>query len=516
MQATQEQLRESEQRFRLALQTAPVMVYTNDLDLRYTWIHGLKNFQPEQIIGRKDEELLPFPGFGDLVALKRRVIETGRGERGQIEATIDGKRSFYDVCAEPLRAPNGKIEGVTVASMDVTSHKNNEQKLLRAMADAQEARTAAEKASSTKDQFLAVLSHELRTPLTPVMTLVQLLEDDAQLPPPVRDSLSTIRRNVELEIKLIDDLLDLTRVTRGKLALHYETVDIHEKLGHILQSCETDIRAKRVQLTVELGAQRANVRGDVARLQQVLWNLLKNSVKFTPSGGHITVRTSNQQQYLSISIEDNGIGIDPAVLPRIFNAFEQGNVAVNRQFGGLGLGLAISKSLVEMHGGTITASSAGIGQGSTFNIVLPVAPQGALHALPGDDTPAGDDSGTTGLSQLRVLLVEDHADTAQAMAQLLRSFGCRVRTADSVAAALKAAQADQFDVLMSDLGLPDGSGLDLMRQLLAKYKIKGIAVSGFGMDEDIRKSRQAGFKVHLTKPVNVKELEQTLAEVANS
>jgi signal transduction histidine kinase len=447
------------------------------------------------------------------MALKRRVLETGHGERGQIDVTIDGKRTYYDICAEPLRAADGSIEGVTVASVDVTSHKSIEQDLLRTMADADEARKIAERANSTKDQFLATLSHELRTPLTPVMTLVQMLEGDSQVPENIRESLSTIRRNVELEIKLIDDLLDLTRVTRGKLALHYELVDVHDMLGHILQSCESDMRALRMQLTVELGAKTSTVHADAARLQQVLWNLLKNSVKFTPAGGHITLRTETESDYISISIQDNGIGIEPEALSRIFDAFEQGSTAITRQFGGLGLGLAISKSLIEMHGGTITASSAGRGKGSTFRILLPTAKEVALHLTPNDNA-GGGDAENPSLAQLRVLLVEDHADTSKAMAQLLRSFGCRVRTADTVSAALKAAEAEEFNVVLSDLGLPDGSGLDLMRQLLAKHNIKGIAVSGFGMDEDIRKSHQAGFTAHLTKPINIKQLEQSLADVA--
>jgi signal transduction histidine kinase len=375
-----------------------------------------------------------------------------------------------------------------------------------------------EAANRAKDHFLAVLSHELRTPLTPILTTVQILERKPGLPEELRDPLATIRRNVELEARLIDDLLDLTRIARGKLELHFEPVDLHEGLTQALDICAKDILAKNIQVTKELTARRHLVLADSARLQQVLWNVIKNAVKFNSEGGSLTVRTDDTPEgRIRIEVQDSGVGIEPAVLPQIFNAFEQGGKDVTRLFGGLGLGLAISKALVELHGGTITAFSAGRDQGATFTLSLDAAPQGIrpVHA-PGAIPDAAREPG------LRILLVEDHTDTREAIAELLRLYGHTIETADSVATALSAVigaagagGACAFDLVISDLGLPDGSGLDLLREIRARCgdEVKAICLSGYGMEEDMRQSREAGFLAHLTKPVSLQELEAVLQRV---
>ncbi len=404
-----------------------------------------------------------------------------------------------------------------------------------------QARDAAEAASRAKDHFLAVLSHELRTPLTPTLTTIQSMEADPDLPAAFREPVEMIRRNVELEVRLIDDLLDLTRVSRGKLELNLQRLDGHDVLGQAVAICDSDLRGKQLELTLDLGADAPCVRADPARLQQVLWNLLKNAVKFTPAGGRVGVRTRNEPREGSregselggqgsgreradaglpdsppptadfvVDVTDTGIGIEPAVLGRIFDAFEQGGQAITRQFGGLGLGLAISRALAEQQGGTLTAASDGPGRGATFTLRLPVAPAVAATATAPAE-PAGCAAGH--LAGCQVLLVDDHIDTARAMGRLLTRWGCHVQTADTVAGALKAAAAVRPDVLISDIGLPDGSGLDLIRQLLARQPIRGIAVSGFGMEEDLARSRAAGFVDHLVKPVDVNRLQQTIRRV---
>jgi CheY-like chemotaxis protein len=240
---------------------------------------------------------------------------------------------------------------------------------------------------------------------------------------------------------------------------------------------------------------------------------LKNAVKFTPEGGRITVRTRNTPSgQFEAAVSDTGIGIDAEILPRVFDAFEQGGKGITRQFGGLGLGLAISRALAEQHGGRLSAASEGPGKGATFFLRLPVV---AKASQPSEKVPDG--AGTRDvLSDCRVLLVDDHIDTARAMGRLLKRWGCDVQTADSVASALKAADALKFDVLISDIGLPDGSGLDLIRQLKSRYPVKGIAVSGFGMEEDLNSSRSAGFSEHLVKPVDLGQLEMTLRKVLAS
>lgn len=376
----------------------------------------------------------------------------------------------------------------------------------------QRAKEQAESANRAKDQFLAVLSHELRTPLTPVLALATAGQADRDLPENVRADFATIRRNVELEAKLIDDLLDVTRIGRGKIRLNLETVDAHQSLRHAITVCSSDeVAMKRLTLQVELHATRRHVRGDPARLQQIFWNLLKNAVKFTPPAGRITVSTSNDATgHLVVQISDTGVGIEPQILPRIFEAFEQGEVAVERNLGGLGLGLAISKGLVLAHGGTITARSDGVGHGATFVVTLETVAIPSPASLP--VAPAAPELG----SRLSILLVEDHADTAHALTRLLSSYGYEVRAADSVESALTLASESEFDVIVSDLGLPDGSGLELMRQIRVMRDgrpTRGIALTGFGMEEDVQKSKEAGFTEHITKPVNFQSLQRAIERV---
>jgi CheY-like chemotaxis protein/anti-sigma regulatory factor (Ser/Thr protein kinase) len=327
-----------------------------------------------------------------------------------------------------------------------------------------------------------------------------------------------IRRNVELEAKLIDDLLDLTKIGRGKLQLHVETVDAHQALRNALHVTSADeIAMKRLNIHVNLDAEQHHVRGDPARLQQVFWNLLKNAVKFTPAAGNITVSTWNDDRTrLHISVADTGIGIDPDVLPRIFDAFEQGEIAKARAFGGLGLGLAISKGLIDAHGGTIRAQSDGRNRGSTFTVVLDTVPAPVTRA-PQEVAPSPARKAVAAASgpSISVLLVEDHQDTARALYRLLQRCGYSVSSADSVNSALRLAAQSDFDVLVSDLGLPDGSGLDLVRELRVRGPVKAIALTGYGMEEDIARSLEAGFNEHLTKPVNFQKLRATIERITS-
>ncbi len=365
-------------------------------------------------------------------------------------------------------------------------------------------------ANQAKDQFLAVLSHELRTPLTPILAAAQLLTGESALSGDGREAVALIRRNAELEARLIDDLLDVTRITRGKLELHLQTVDAHDLIDQAIEMVRPDLTARSIQLEMDLGGEHRVIEADPARFQQVMWNLMKNAVKFTPSDGLIRVRSWNEpgESSLHIEVSDNGVGIDASFLPRIFNAFEQGERKVNRQFGGLGLGLAITKSLIEAHQGTIRARSTGPGRGAAFIITWPT-----VATTPGN-SPIASAPRPAPARPLEILLVEDHADTARLTARLLEVDGHRVRIAASVAAAMDEAMARPFDLLISDLGLPDGTGIDLMRRLSALRPVRGIALSGFGMDEDIERSRESGFAMHLTKPVDMDTIRAAIAQVA--
>jgi signal transduction histidine kinase/CheY-like chemotaxis protein len=370
---------------------------------------------------------------------------------------------------------------------------------------AQEARMEAERANLAKDRFLAMLSHELRTPLMPVLTSLLGLDHDDEVPESIKPALHMIRRNVELEARLIDDLLDLTRISKGKVQLSLEHVDAHELLRNALEICQAEIDQKHLGLVLDLTAGRVQMEADPARLQQIFWNLIKNAVKFTPEGGRLTIRTSNDADgNFRIEVADSGVGIDAESLPKIFKAFEQGERAKS---GGLGLGLAISKAMVESHKGQITAESPGRDQGATFTAIFPISEQLDGKAANGVAPSSAE------RKSLRILLVEDHEDTNRSLTQLLRRRGYHVEPAHNIANALDVAATSEFDVLVSDIGLPDGTGVDLIQQLKATRPIFGIALTGFGMEEDIKKSHDGGFYHHLIKPVDLNKLDSIIQQV---
>jgi HAMP domain-containing protein/signal transduction histidine kinase/CheY-like chemotaxis protein len=363
-----------------------------------------------------------------------------------------------------------------------------------------------EKARSNlaKDQFLAMLSHELRTPLTPVLASALALESEEGLPESVHESLHMIRRNVELEARLIDDLLDLTRVSKGKVQLNFEVVDAHTLLRNAIEICQAEIEQKHLALRLDLAAKKVHLRGDSARLQQIFWNLIKNAVKFTPKGGQISISTTNDREnHLRVEVADTGMGIEPESLPKIFDAFEQGGLM---QLGGLGLGLAISKTLVEAHSGTITAESEGRNKGAKFTLTF------AITKIVDAQTAPAISPRIAQRQAMRILLVEDHEDTNRSLTNLLRRRGYHVQSAINLQSALDLSAKAEFDVLISDLGLPDGSGIDLMKKLRSEGPVLGIALTGFGMEEDIRKSHEAGFKHHLVKPIDLNMLDSFLQE----
>jgi two-component system CheB/CheR fusion protein len=312
-----------------------------------------------------------------------------------------------------------------------------------------------------------------------------------------------IRRNVELEARLIDDLLDLTRISKGKVQLSLEVVDAHSLLRNALEICQADIDHKNLSLQTDFSARKVWLEADPARLQQIFWNLIKNAVKFTPEGGRLGISTGNENGQFRVEVSDNGMGIDADTLPKIFNAFEQGE---RTRLGGLGLGLAISKALVETHHGTLTAESAGRDQGATFAASFPVLETDAATiaaSAPASPVPR---------KAMRVLLVDDHVDTNRSLTQLLRRRGYHVQAAHSVQSALELAEHERFDVLVSDIGLPDGSGVDLMQALKTKHPIFGIALTGFGMEEDLRRSHDVGFHHHLIKPVDLNKLDSLIQQ----
>jgi PAS domain S-box-containing protein len=389
--------------------------------------------------------------------------------------------------------------------------QTSQSKLQAQYEEVQAVQRALEEASAAKDDFLAALSHELRTPLTPVLLTANAMAVDPSLPGELRGDLDMIRRNVELEARLIDDLLDLTRITRGKLTIAPKPVDLHEMLMLALDICRADTVAKGLRFVVRKDATFHYVSGEAVRLQQVFWNLIRNAMKFTPQGGTITVTTKNPRREgnetpeVIVTVSDTGLGISPDARKRIFNAFEQGSGDITRRYGGLGLGLTISKRLVDLHGGMIGVASDGEGKGATFTVALPT--------IAAPLSPAVSDGQMTvkPAKPLRILLVEDHDDTRRNMTRLLTALNHTVVPAHDAKSALEQAESEPFDLVVSDIGLPDESGLELMKKLRERHGLRGICLSGYGMEQDIAKSMAAGFSEHLTKPISFERLENAIA-----
>jgi hypothetical protein len=374
----------------------------------------------------------------------------------------------------------------------------------------------ARAANDAKDRFLAMLSHELRTPLTPVLAAVTAMELETGISPEIRGLLNITRRNIELEAKLIDDLLDVTRISRGKLGLTLTEVDLDAVVHDVKLLFAEECAAREIHCSSDHQAEKHHVRGDPVRLRQVVWNLVKNAIKFTPRGGGVTIRTANDPAgRVVLSVSDTGIGIEPSDMSKLFAPFEQASTTLRPLTSGLGLGLFICKALVEAHGGEITATSPGANKGSTFSAFFDaIAPSPAAQSAAGSPAPApilapaGWGDSRPRKTGLGILLVEDHPDTARVMAQLLKRHGHHVKLANNVkdAVSLTNRENQEIDLIISDLGLPDGSGMDLIRQIQKDHPIPGIALSGYGTDEDVRRSREAGFSEHLVKPVNFPHL----------
>ncbi|HEX4085502.1 MAG TPA: PAS domain S-box protein [Chthoniobacteraceae bacterium] len=469
-------------------------------------------YTAEEMVGQSILKLIP-KEFSD--EEDRILSRLKNGQRIDHYETIrvrkDGTRVPVSLTVSPMRDGSGRLLGASKIARDITERRLAEENLRLA-------KEAAEAASRAKDSFLAALSHELRTPLTPVLITTAALREDERLPDDVKTQLSMMERNVLLEARLIDDLLDLTRITHGKLAVRSETCDAHSILGLVVEIVQEEVREKAIVITLDLAAKNHFLSGDPARLQQVFWNLLRNAVKFAPKSGHIRIETKDRpENRMCVAIRDDGIGFDAELAARIFEPFEQGADPRITHRGGLGLGLAIAHALVEMHCGSIRAESPGPGKGATFTVELPCAavPEGAAFGTDGAHFGL---KGRKGCSdrKMRLLVVEDHAPTSQVLGNLLIRDGHSVISAASLADARAAAAANHFDAVISDLGLPDGTGMELMKELHQRYGLHGIALSGYGMEEDLRRSREAGFTAHLVKPVDVNELRATVRQLAAS
>ena len=508
-----ERKRAEEARARLAtlVEFSEDAIMSEDLNGVITsWNKGaerLFGFTEKEAAGQPVTMLIPPDQADEEPAILERIR---KGEAIQHYETIrhrkDGSLLDISLTVSPIRNTLGEIIGASKIARDVTGRKRSEKELTEILARELSANRA-------KDDFLAALSHELRTPLSPVLLLASDSAVDPELSPQVRANFETIRKNVELEARLIDDLLDLTRITRGKLLLNQSELDAHGILKDAVSTVINDIEQKQILLKLDFRAERHEIFGDAVRLQQVFWNVLKNAVKFTYEGGEIRIESQTLPgDKILVNITDTGIGLSADETEHIFGAFAQGP----HHFGGLGLGLAISRALVELHSGTIGASSPGKGKGATFSIELPlITPPEKEEAIsyPRD---SGSMAAATVENNSRkhrhILLVEDHEATRLILTQLLLQRHYKVTSAASFVQARSLMEKNKdFELLISDIGLPDGSGHDLMSEFEKKFGAKGIALTGYGAEQDVALSHTSGFTAHLTKPVSVESLENALA-----
>jgi PAS domain S-box-containing protein len=472
-----------------------------------TWNTGaqkIKGYTAQEIIGKN---FACFYTAEDVASGKpqRNLREAAR--RGNIRdqglrVRKDGTTFEAEVVLTALRDDRGNIRGYSKVTRDITDQIRSR--------ESEAEKIAAQKASKAKDDFLAALSHELRTPLTPALAAATYLEDNAEkIPQQFVEDVQLIKRNVKLQARLIDDLLDLTRITRGKLRLDVESCDAHNVIRNAIETASSAIAAKKLKFSTKFDAKQHHIFADCTRLQQVFWNLINNAVKFTAPSGKIAIRTFNGDAgRFHFEITDNGIGIERERMVSLFTPFEQADASVTRQFGGLGLGLAISKHLVDLHHGTIEAESRGRSFGATFKVTLDALPEGAGKTDQASRAPKHRPK------PLRILLVEDHRDTRYMLSRLLTHFGHQVLTADNIRNALNIIASENVEVLLCDIGLPDGTGYEVIAEAKRKQPIKSVAITGFGTEEDIRRSKEAGFDLHLVKPIDLHELQTVLDQIA--
>ena len=507
-------LRASEAQLRLVTDDAPVFITQLDREHRFKFVNRTYarrfGFEPHEIIGKHFTDVM---GDAPYQAIRHQIEAALEGQRVEFEAEIPyaslGPRWVF-VIHEPERGSSGEVVGIVAVITDITDRKLSEREIVSA-------RDKAVEASRAKDEFLARLSHELRTPLNPVLLLASEAAGNEGLPAEVRADFETIAQNVTLEARLIDDLLDLTAITRGKVSLEMRPVRLHAVLQDALAMVRQEIDRKQLRVNLQLKATRHTVLGDDTRLKQIFWNVIKNAVKFTPTSGELTVTTEldADDQRVVVHVADTGLGLTEDELARIFAAFAQGDHAVggNGKFGGLGLGLVISRMLVQLHSGVIRATSDGRDRGATFSVELPLCVTSGNHSpVPfGGLSPVAIDAMPPVRHDRRILLVEDHPPTCATLTQLLARRGFRVVAARSLHEARTAAEREKFDILISDIGLPDGNGCDLMVELRQRQNLRGIALTGYGMSEDMERSRQSGFATHLTKPVSIGALDHALS-----
>jgi hypothetical protein len=524
----EENLRQSEERFRLLVEgVADYAIFMLDANGNVaTWNAGaarIKGYHADEIIGQYFGRFYPQDAVESgwpehelrVAAAEGRFIDEGWRVRK------DGSRFWAHVTITALRDEDGKLRGFAKLTRDLTERKRTEALEASgaerdAMLEAERsARMLAQRTTRVKDEFLATLSHELRTPLNAILGWTQLLRARGQ--PDTAEfqrAMEVIDRNARAQVRLIDDLLDLSRIMSGRFRLDVQQVSLLDIVRGALDSIEPSAQTKGLRLESVLDPKSVVVSGDPARLQQVFWNLLSNAVKFTPKGGRIQVLLQRVNSHIEFSVTDTGIGIPPSFLPHVFERFTQKDSSTHRQYGGLGLGLAISKQLVDLHGGTIQAKSMGEGQGATFVVTLPLIMLGKDQDHVSRVHPTASEGFDTlpmpRLDGVRALVVDDEADALELLRRVLDSQGVAVATVRSAEEALRWLETHAPDVVISDIGMPGTDGYQFMRRLRAAEpkgrRVPALALTAFARPDDRKNAILAGYNAHLAKPFDLAEL----------
>ena len=495
----EEALRESERRFRLALHNAPVSVAVQDRDLRYVWAYNQRTAGPEEIVGKQDADLFTPEEAARLSVIKRRVLHEQVEVREQMWLDRPGGRTFLDVYFEPIHDEAGNSVGVGIATVDLTAMKAAEEA-------AREANQRLEEADRRKNEFLAILSHELRNPLAPITTALYLLDHAPPGGELASRAKGIISRQVAQLSNLINDLLDVTRITRNKVQLQRERLELNEVVARTVEDNRALFEAAGVSLEWHPAARPLTVFADRTRVSQIVGNLLQNAAKFTSAGGHTRVSVDADGAQAVVCVVDDGAGMDAETLAGLFQPFVQADHTLDRTRGGLGLGLALVKGLVELHGGTIQAASGGIGDGAQFEVRLPLEAE-ALQ-------PAEENVAAALKTPRRVLIIEDNRDAADGLRAVLELAGHRVEMANNGVEGLARARAFRPEVVLCDIGLPGMNGYEVARACRADALLKDaflVALSGYARPEDLRRSADAGFDRHLAKPPSIEALQVLLA-----
>jgi PAS domain S-box-containing protein len=514
---------ELNERLAAIVESSDDIIAAKDLDGVITsWNRGAERilgYTAEEVIGKHISLIMPPEQAEDMPRILERIRHGEKVDHYQTKRRRkDGTIIDVSLTVSPIRNEEGEIIGASKVGRDITAERRAREERERLLEAAQAARADAEAANRIKDEFLATLSHELRTPLNAILGWARILSSGELAPDDLKEGLAAIDRNARAQAQIIEDLLDISRIISGNLRLDVQRMNVAEVIEAAIASVAPAAEAKGVRLKKVLDPLAGPVSGDPARLQQIVWNLLSNAVKFTPRGGRVQVLLERVNSHVEISVIDSGIGIRPEFLPHIFERFRQADSSTTRRHGGLGLGLAIVKQLAELHGGTVRVKSPGEGQGSTFVVSLPIT---VVHETPPEKARTQQQSGAfdcshAPLAGIRVLVVDDEPDARQLVRRVLGDCGAEVALAESAAEALRLVEAFRPDILVSDVGMPDQDGYDLIRQVRSRLTAKtlpAVALTAFARSEDRRRALLAGFQTHVAKPVEPEELVAVVASL---